>query len=289
MRLLVFAKGGEARLGIRVGDRILDVGEAGIDAPADVADVLRSGPHLMDQLAQLSRNPASAVSLPLASAILLPPTVRSGKIICLGLNYQSHVAEVGVQQKPDYPTVFLRAASSLVGPCAPIVRPRVSQALDFEGELVAFIGRTGRHIPLERALDHAAGYAVFNDASVRDYQMRTTQWTMGKNFDGSGPFGPEFVSADELPPGATGLGIQTRLNGEIVQNANTSDMIFGVAETIALLSQCFTLEVGDLLVMGTPSGVGNAREPKLFMKPGDVCEVEVERVGLIRNSIVEEA
>jgi len=130
---------------------------------------------------------------------------------------------------------------------------------------------------------------VFNDVSIRDYQMKTTQWTVGKNFDGSGPFGPAFVSADELPAGASGLKIQTRLNGEVMQDSDTSQMIFGVEETIYLLSQCFTLEVGDILVMGTPSGVGNARDPKIFMKPGDVCEVEIERVGLLRNPVVPEA
>jgi 2-keto-4-pentenoate hydratase/2-oxohepta-3-ene-1,7-dioic acid hydratase in catechol pathway len=285
----VFTKeGGEPRLGVRRGDGVIDARAAGVDAPADVSAVLRAGPPLLERLRRLAEDAAAEVT-PLAQVALRAPSLSAGKIVCLGLNYQSHATEVGVQQKPDYPTVFFRAATSLVGPHDPIVRPRISQALDFEGELVAFVGKTGRHIPQAQALDHVAGYAVFNDASVRDYQLRTTQWTVGKNFDDTGPFGPEFVSADELPPGASGLKIQTRLNGDVVQSATTSDMIFGVAETIALLSQCFTLEVGDLLVMGTPSGVGNAREPKLFMKPGDVCEVEVERVGLIRNPIVEEA
>jgi 2-keto-4-pentenoate hydratase/2-oxohepta-3-ene-1,7-dioic acid hydratase in catechol pathway len=288
MRLLTFEKNGRAALGVRDGDHVIDVALAGLIAPGDVSAVLRAGEMLLSKLAKLTTEAPASSRIALDTLRLLPPTVTAGKIVCLGLNYVSHATEVGVVQKPDYPTVFFRANTSLIGAQDPIVRPRISQALDFEGEMVAFIGKTGRHIPLDDALSHVAGYAVFNDVSIRDYQMRTSQWTVGKNFDDTGPFGPEFVSADELPEGATGLNIQTRLNGEVMQNASTSDMIFGVAETIHLLSQCFTLEVGDILVMGTPSGVGNAREPKLFMKPGDVCEVEIEKIGLIRNAIVDE-
>jgi 2-keto-4-pentenoate hydratase/2-oxohepta-3-ene-1,7-dioic acid hydratase in catechol pathway len=287
MRLVIFEKAGSPALGIRDGDSVIDVAASGLDAPADVSEVLRAGEPLLEKLRALAETASSR--LPLEGLRLLPPSVTAGKIICLGLNYISHANEVGIQQKPDYPTVFFRANTSLVGPNDPIIKPRISDAVDYEGELVAFIGKGGRHIPEADALDHVAGYAVFNDVSIRDYQMRTIQWTVGKNFDGSGPFGPEFVSADELPAGASGLNIQTRLNGEIMQNATTSDMIFGVAETIGLLSQCFTLEAGDILVMGTPSGVGNARDPKVFMKQGDVCEVEIERIGVVRNPIVNEA
>jgi 2-keto-4-pentenoate hydratase/2-oxohepta-3-ene-1,7-dioic acid hydratase in catechol pathway len=287
MRLVIFEKAGSPALGIRDGDSVIDVAASGLDAPADVSEVLRAGEPLLQKLRALAETASSR--LPLEGLRLLPPSVTAGKIICLGLNYISHANEVGIQQKPDYPTVFFRANTSLVGPNDPIIKPRISDAVDYEGELVAFIGKGGRHIPEADALDHVAGYAVFNDVSIRDYQMRTIQWTVGKNFDGSGPFGPEFVSADELPAGASGLKIQTRLNGEIMQNATTSDMIFGVAETIGLLSQCFTLEAGDILVMGTPSGVGNARDPKVFMKQGDVCEVEIERIGVVRNPIVNEA
>ncbi len=286
MRLVVFDKGGVPALGLLDGDTVVDVGAAGVDAPADLSAILRAGGDLLQRIASVK---GSAKSIPLSDVTLLPPAKSAGKIICLGLNYVSHATEVGVQQKPDYPTVFLRSATSFVGANGDIVVPKISTAVDWEGELVAFIGKTGRHIPLDKALDHVAGYSVFNDVSIRDYQMRTTQWTVGKNFDGSGPFGPAFVSSDELPEGASGLKIQTRLNGEVMQDSDTSQMIFGVAETIYLLSQCFTLEAGDILVMGTPSGVGNAREPKIFMKPGDVCEVEIERVGLVRNPVVAEA
>jgi acylpyruvate hydrolase len=216
-----------------------------------------------------------------------PPALHFPKAICLGLNYRDHAAEAGFS-KPDYPTIFLRVGSSLVDHGEPIVRPRLSDTLDFEGELVAFLGKGGRNVARENALDLVAGYSVFNDASIREYQTKTTQWTMGRNFDATGAFGPDFVGADELPPGGAGLKIETRLNGQIVQSASTSDMIFDVAATIEILSKAITLQAGDILFMGTPSGVGGARNPKLFMKAGDVCEVEIERVGLLVNPIVDE-
>lgn len=225
--------------------------------------------------------------LPLSALHLLPPLRRPGKIICIGLNYIDHSLESGFEP-PSYPAVFSRYASSLIGAGAPIVRPRVSPQLDYEGELVAVIGKRGRHIPLARALDHVLGYSVFNDASVRDYQFKSAQWTLGKNFDDSGAFGPALVTADELPPGARGLRLQTRLNGQVLQSASTSDMIFDVAALVSLLSVAHTLEPGDLIVAGTPSGVGLARQPPVWMQPGDVCEVEIERIGLLRNPIVAE-
>jgi 2-keto-4-pentenoate hydratase/2-oxohepta-3-ene-1,7-dioic acid hydratase in catechol pathway len=203
------------------------------------------------------------------------------------LNYEDHAAE-SKQKRPEYPVVFLRANTSLVAHGAPIVQPQVSTRLDYEGELVAVIGRTARQVRREDALDYVAGYSVFNDGSIRDYQLRTTQWTVGKNFDGSGAFGPDFVTSDELPAGAVGLSIETRLNGEVMQSANTRDMIFSVAETIELLSTCMTLEPGDVLVMGTPSGVGAARKPPVFMKPGDEVTVTIERVGSLTNPVVAE-
>ena len=286
MRLVIFEKDGAPALGIVDGEDLIDVRAAGLDAPADTADVLRAGAPLMDALARLANTAGHRVRR--ADVRLLPPTMRPGKTVCLGLNYVSHATEVGVAARPDYPTVFFRAPTSFVGPNDPIILPRISSAFDWEGEMVAFIGKSGRHISMDAALDHVAGYSVFNDGSIRDYQLRTSQWTVGKNFDGTGAFGPEFVTADEVPGGGGGLSIQTRLNGEIMQNANTSEMIFGVAETIFLLSQCFTLEVGDILVMGTPSGVGNARDPKIFMRAGDVCEVEIENIGLLRNTVVAE-
>ena len=161
----------------------------------------------------------------------------------------------------------------------------MSDKLDYEGELVAVIGRGGRDIAKERALDHVAGYSIFNDGSVRDYQLRTPQWTVGKNFDGTGAFGPYFVTADQLPKGAAGLSLQTRLNGTVMQSTSTSDMVFDVATLVSLLSVAMTLEPGDVIVTGTPAGVGGARKPPVFMKPGDICEVEIEGIGVLRNAI----
>lgn len=216
-----------------------------------------------------------------------PPLSASQKIICIGLNYAAH-AEEGGFQRPDYPSVFVRFNTSLVGHRAPLLRPRVSDKLDYEGELVAVIGRGGRSITKETALSHVIGYSVFNDASIRDYQMKSTQWTMGKNFNGTGAFGPCLVTPDELPQGASGLRLRTRLNGRIVQDATTSDLIFDIATLISLLSEAFTLQSGDVIVTGTPAGVGFTRKPPLFMKAGDVCEVEIERVGTLVNPVVNE-
>ena len=218
---------------------------------------------------------------------LLPPVGNPGKIVCLGLNYVDHAAEGG-HAKPTYPSLFLRCTSSLCGHGAPIVRPRCSTSLDYEAELVAVVGRTARHVKKENALAIIAGYSCFNDASVRDYQRKTTQWTIGKNFDATGAFGPWFVTADELPAGATGLAIKSKLNGAVMQNANTSDMLFPVDETVALLTECMTLEPGDLLVMGTPAGVGYARKPPVWMDPGDTIEIEIEGIGTLSNPIRDE-
>jgi len=225
--------------------------------------------------------------LPLADITYLPPTRRAGKIICLGLNYADHAAEGG-HQKPEYPSFFMRGNTTLVAHEAPILRPVVSEQLDYEAELVAIIGKTARHVKQSDALDYVWGYSVFNEASIRNYQRKTAQWTIGKNFDNTGGFGPEVVTADEVSPGGKGLRIQTRLNGKILQDANTSDMLFDVPETIQLLTECMTLEPGDILVMGTPSGVGHARKPPLWMKAGDVCEVEIETIGVLRNPIEDE-
>ena len=223
----------------------------------------------------------------LAHVSLLPPIHRPEKIICAGINYADHSAESGFDV-PVYPAIFLRVPTSLIGAGAAIIRPCLSDQLDYEGELVAVIGRGGRHIPKASALDHVLGYSVFNEASVRDFQLKPAQWTVGKNFDGTGAFGPALVTADELPPGASGLAIQTRLNGQVVQDSTTAMLIFDVATLVSTLSEAMTLSPGDLIVTGTPSGVGLARKPPLWMKPGDVCEVEIEGVGLLRNPVVDE-
>lgn len=217
----------------------------------------------------------------------LPPVPQPSKIICVGLNYADHTKESPYEQ-PDYPTLFIRLTTSLTAHNAPIVRPLCSDSLDYEGELAVIIGRGGKHISKERALDHVFGYSVFNDGSVREYQFKSPQWTVGKTFDKTGGFGPAVVTADELPAGAKGLVLETRLNGETVQKANTSDMLFDVPTLISVISEAITLNPGDVIVAGTPAGIGWARTPKLLMRHGDVCEVSIEGIGTLRNPIVDE-
>lgn len=212
---------------------------------------------------------------------------RPGKIVCMGLNYADHAKEGG-NARPEYPSFFMRGPSSLAAHNAPLIRPSVSDKLDYEAELAFIVGKRARNLTRENALDCIAGYSVFNDGSIRNYQRKTTQWTIGKNFDQTGGFGPYLVTPDELPPGAHGLQIQSRLNGAVMQNANTKDFLWDVAETIVLITECMTLEPGDVVITGTPAGVGYARTPPVFMKPGDICEIEVEGVGILKNTIQDE-
>ena len=216
-----------------------------------------------------------------------PPIEKPGKIVCMGLNYADHAKEGG-NARPEYPSFFMRGPSSLTAHLSPILRPRVSDKLDYEAELAFVVGKKARHLTLENALDCVAGYSIFNDGSVRDYQRKTNQWTIGKNFDQTGAFGPWLVTPDELPSGCKGLNIQSRLNGQVMQSANTRDFLWGVAETIVLISECMTLEPGDVVITGTPAGVGYARTPPVFMKAGDICEIEIESIGVLRNTIVDE-
>ncbi len=249
--------------------------------PGDVDDLIRQGRAALDAAAAaMARQPA----VNLATVKFLAPVANPAKIICVGLNYRDHTAESGFVQ-PPYPTLFARFNSSVTAHEAPLLHSELSDSLDFEGELAVVIGTGGYRITRENALSHVLGYSVFNDGSVREYQFKTPQWTMGKNFDGTGAFGPCLVTADELPPGARGLLLETRLNGQTVQSANTNDMVFDVESLIVIISEAITLEAGDVIVAGTPAGIGHAREPRVYMKPGDVCEVEIEHIGLLRNRI----
>jgi 2-keto-4-pentenoate hydratase/2-oxohepta-3-ene-1,7-dioic acid hydratase in catechol pathway len=281
VRLGLVAIDGQPRLVIAKGDRLVPA--PGL--PADPLAVLTS-PELRAKAEQAARDGAATLSM--EDAAFLLPLARVSKIICVGLNYADHAAE-SPYDKPDYPIYFLRVASSLIPHGAPIIRPVVSERLDFEGEMVAVIGKAGRAIPMDRALDHVVAYSLFNDGSIRDYQFKGPQWTLGKNFDGTGAFGPLLVSTDEVSEGAKGLTLETRLNGAVVQKANTDDLLFPIAELITRVSEAMTLEPGDIIVTGTPAGVGFARKPPLFMKEGDVCEVEVTGLGVLRNPVKNEA
>lgn len=287
MRLATILRDGKARLAAYRGQDLVDLSEAGSGLPETMFAFVEGGePARAAVAAALDKAPASARLDP-ERTTFLPVLPRPGKIICVGLNYADHSAESGFKQ-PDYPTLFGRFATTLIGHRAPMIRPNLSDQLDYEGEIAAVIGRRAKHVPKARALDHVAGYAVFNEGSVREYQFKAPQWTVGKNFDGTGAFGPALVTADELPAGAKGLKLETRLNGQTVQSASTDSMVFDVASLIAIISEAITLEPGDVIVTGTPAGVGVARKPPLFMKPGDVCEVEVEGIGLLVNPIAQE-
>ena len=281
MRFATTVQHGRAQLGVVDGADWISLGascaslrgalEAGTDLASAARAALASGPRL-----------------PLQAQTFAPLLPEPGKIICLGLNYFDHAKEGG-RDKPDYPWFFYRGKSSLMGHGQPGLLPKVSAKFDYEAEMAVVIAKkVPRHTPKAQALQYVLGYSCFNDMSVRDYQKRTGQWTIGKNFDATGGFGPVLVTADELPPGATGLRIQSRLNGQVMQDANTSDMIFPVDETIALLAECMTLEPGDAIIMGTPAGVGQARTPPVWMKAGDTVEIEIEKIGVLSNPIVAE-
>ncbi len=284
MKFVKFKLNGTEQLGVlREGSLYIRKAAGETGSATDLGQLVASGEAL--NVAASECLEGSEVDL--SKIEYLPPFPNPEKIICVGLNYNDHAKESGFQT-PVYPALFGRFPSSLIGNNQPILRPRVSDLLDYEGELVAIIGKAGRDISVERALDHVAGYSIFNDASVRDYQFKSAQWMIGKNFDDTGAFGPYFVTADELPAGAKGLHIETRLNGKVMQTASTSDLIFDVATLVSLLSECMALKPGDVIVTGTPSGVGFARDPKVLMKPGDLCEVEIEGVGVLSNPIAQQ-
>ena len=287
MRLLTFDDNGQARVGIRRADTVIDLSAAAPKLPNSIRGLLQAGGDILEQVQAASdAAPAQAVR-PLDQIRYLPPVPNPSKILCLGLNYADHAAEGG-HAKPQYPSFFMRGPSSLIAHNEAIRVPKVCHKLDYEAELAVIIGTRARHLRGADALSVIAGYSAFNDGSIRPYQRKTSQWTIGKNFDATGGFGPELVTSDELPPGATGLSIRTRLNGNVMQNANTADMLFDVAYTIELLTECMTLEPGDVIITGTPQGVGHARNPQVWMQPGDRCEVEIEGVGLLVNPIAAE-
>jgi acylpyruvate hydrolase len=248
--------------------------------PGTLPELIAQGADLL----RVGRSLAQSPAIDLNAVRLLPPVPVPPKILCVGLNYDDHLQESGLK-KPEYPEIFGRFASSLIAHQEPIRRPRESTALDYEAELAVVIGKPGRRIPQEQALDHVAGYSLFNDATVRDFQLRTPQWTMGKNFDGTGSFGPWLVTPDAVPPGARGLWIQGRLNGRVMQDSRTDLLIFSVAALIEMISVAMTLQRGDVIITGTPGGVGAARKPPVFMKPGDIFEVEIEGIGILSNSV----
>lgn len=286
MRFVTFESDGLPTLGVRLGDEVVDLSKADPSLPTTLVGILEAGDGAFEEAQKAAE--AADERIPYDGLSFCPVIPRPPKVICIGLNYAAHAAEGG-HDRPTFPSFFMRGATSLTGHLEPIVRPKVSETLDYEAELVAVIGkRSQRHTPREKTLDLVAGYSMFNEASVREWQRKTTQFCIGKNFDDTGAFGPDFITADELPAGGAGLSIQSRLNGQVMQDDNTSNMMFDVSEALMLLTQCMTLEPGDILVSGTPSGVGHARQPPVWMKDGDTVEVEIEGMGILQNPIVDE-
>jgi 2-keto-4-pentenoate hydratase/2-oxohepta-3-ene-1,7-dioic acid hydratase in catechol pathway len=285
MRLVSFDTPEGPNWGVLRDGAVVPSEALGAEVPRSLMALLADEAGWPALVAGLPARVAQATAMPLSEVKLLPCVPRPGKIICLGVNYIDHAKEGG-NTIGDYPSIFLRCATSLLAHGAPLRMPKVSDKLDFEAELAVVIGRTTRFVSQEEALKSVFAYACFNDATLRDYQRKTAQWTIGKNFDNTGAFGPCMVTPDELPAGCSGVRIESRLNGQVMQSANTGDMAFGVARTIALLSESLTLEPGDVVVMGTPGGVGYARTPPVWMKAGDRIEIEIEGIGILVNEVV---
>jgi 2-keto-4-pentenoate hydratase/2-oxohepta-3-ene-1,7-dioic acid hydratase in catechol pathway len=286
VRVVNFVGPDGPRLGVVDGDHVVDLTMVDPAAPRDLRQVLRAG--RLAELQRLVDGAAPGARRALDGLQLGLPVPCPGKVFCLGLNYRDHIDE-GPFERQEHPAFFMRGATSLVAHGEPIIRPENSEALDYEAELAVIIGKRARNLREEDCAEAIAGYTCFNDGSIRDYQLHTLQWTIGKNFDRTGALGPALVTPDELPPFATGLRIQCRLNGEIVQDSSTDRMIFSVPEVLVYLTSAATLYPGDVVVMGTPSGVGMSRDPQLWMKQGDVVEVEIEGVGTLVNPVQDEA
>ncbi len=315
MRLVTYQHEGQSRIGAQLDKQIIDLNRAyqaslyhahntdelsvaDARVPPDMIDLLKGGEtslraakESLDFVRSQLKGKDNALKqqgivYAFESVTLLQPVLRPGKVICLGLNYRDHAAEAGMAI-PEYPVLFHKVAGSLIGHNQSIVIPRTSSKIDFEGELTIIIGRRGKYLAEDEALSYIAGYTIGNDVSARDLQFRTSQWTTGKMLDTFCPLGPALVTRDEVPdPNA--LRIKTTLNGQVMQDGNTADMIFHVPFIVSYISEIVTLEPGDVILTGTPAGIGNTRTPPVFMKPGDTISVEIERLGILTNPLVAE-
>ena len=283
MRIVHFEQEGAPRIAADDGSGWHGLTKRDSGFPGTLPELIAQGANLL----RTGRDLLTTRAIDLDTVRILPPVPRPPKILCVGLNYDDHLEESGLNRLV-HPEIFARFATSLIAHGDPIRQPRESLTLDYEAELAVVIGRRGRRITRDRALDHVAGYSLFNDATIREFQLRTPQWTMGKNFDATGAFGPWLVTPDALPPGAHGLRVQGRLNGRVMQDASTDRLIFNVPALIELISVAISLEPGDVIITGTPGGVGVARKPPVFMQAGDVFEVEIERMGVLSNPVQRE-
>lgn len=309
MRLVTFLRLGEFRLGAVVDERVIDLNAAyrhfqesthtpraqelaAAVLPPDMLGFLEGGdPALVaarEVLQRVMSTDSAALAdkgilYPLKAVTLKAPIPRPTKLILVGLNYRDHADEAKMKI-PEVPTLFSKYASSVIGPGEAIRVPKVSDKIDYEGEFAFVIGKRGKDIPKERALDYVAGYTIMNDVSCRDYQMKTTQWMVGKTFDTFAPMGPYLVLKDEIPD-PHNLDLTLRLNDQVMQHSNTKNLIFNVPDLIAYMSQVFTLEPGDVISTGTPSGVGFARKPPVLLKPGDAVQIEISGLGILENPV----
>jgi 2-keto-4-pentenoate hydratase/2-oxohepta-3-ene-1,7-dioic acid hydratase in catechol pathway len=289
MKIVAYEGQGGPRLGVVEGELVIDLQAADNKMPSDLGEWLTKNNGDTSQLADIAKRAPASARKPLAGLKYALPVGRPGKIICLGLNYLDHVKEGSQRDNiPKFPTIFMRGLTSMVPHGQPIIRPKVSETLDYEAELILVVGKRAKHLTAANATSCIAGYSCGNEGSVREFQRKTTQWDMGKNFDRTGGFGPWLVTADELPDAAKGLKIESRLNGKIMQSDNTDNMMFPLVEMLVYITEGITLEPGDVIFTGTPSGVGHARKPPAWMKNGDTCEVEIEGIGVLRNPIADE-
>ena len=285
MKLLVGEMGAGAAVFAVSGEKAINLSNLDASIGSDLMGIVRN-PSVLESL---KAKTANAPAVDVSSITPALPIARPGTIICMGLNYTDHIKEGGYDI-PEYPALFMRGKNSIMAAGQPMVRPSCSEKLDYEAELMLIVGKGGRHISEEEALDHVFGYTVFNDGSVRDYQRKTHQWTPGKNFDNTGAIGPYVVTSDDLPEGAAGLKIESRVGDEILQSSNTANMIWGVRQVIATISEYTTLEAGDLIALGTPPGVGHAKKPNpRWLRPGETVEIEIEGIGICANPVVDEA
>ncbi|MDP1964630.1 MAG: fumarylacetoacetate hydrolase family protein [Reyranella sp.] len=290
MRLCTIMSGGKAAVGVKMGDgKIVDLSKQMPRGPKSVVEILAGGKKVQAAVAKACAKPKAGATVSEKSARYLPPIPSPGKILCIGLNYRKHAEETS-SPIPQYPVVFTRFNNTLVPHNGKMLSTTHSDQYDWEAELAVIIAKKSRNVPKEKALQVIGGYAVFNDGSIRDWQRKSGgQFTLGKNFDGTGGFGPDIVTPDELPKGGAPLRIMTRVNGVTMQDSNTDDLIFDVPTLIHELSKVMTLDPGDVIISGTPSGVAMARNPQPWLKPGDVCEVEIEKIGVLRNPIAQGA
>lgn len=280
MKLVTFTQSGSTRIGVLDGEEIIDLAAAASELPTEMCAFLAAGPSAL-----AAARSADGPRLAVAAVRLESPLLRPPKILAVGLNYADHIAETGMET-PEIPMIFNKQSTSIVGPGADVHVPKVSKLLDYEGELAVVIGRRCRHVPKDRARDVIAGYTIANDVSVRDWQMRVRTMTMGKSFDTHCPLGPAIVTGDEFEP--SGHELKTTINGELRQHSNTKELIFDCFDLVEHMSTAFTLEPGDIISTGTPSGVAAAMKPPVWLKAGDAMRVEIEGLGALENPVVDE-